>query len=51
VIYAQACPLCGTTTTKSREYTVNGRTYVMRWWECIHPPRWTGMASAIPLGQ
>jgi hypothetical protein len=40
--------LCGTTTTKSREYTVNGRTYVMRWWECIHPDPVDGHGVSHP---
>jgi hypothetical protein len=50
VIYAEACPLCGTTTTKTREFTINGRTYVMRWWECIHPDPVDGHGVSHPAG-
>jgi hypothetical protein len=37
VIHAKACPLCGTTSTQTRTYTMaDGQSYTLRFWECIH---------------
>ena len=32
-----ACPLCGNTETRTREYTLNGVTYKLTHWTCVHP--------------